>query len=296
MLHMPDTETLSVPPPAPLRLELFGAPRVIFADGKLAAFEADSAMTLFAYLALHPGQAFSRNTLAARLYPEQDNKQAMQNFRQALFRLRRAIHNDEAEPPFLLLLQETVEFNPAASFTLDTIEFEIGIAATHKHPHRRVEACSTCIQQLARLIEVYRGDLLVGLTAYEDHVGDWLRIQREHYRELACGALHTLIAYHQARQNHDAVIQYCERLWQIDSLDEIALRAQMQELAHNGQRNRALVLYRDFELRLQDELAVEPEPEPEQLVKQLRGKAPPPPRRAQTTRPHPIDRTNDFAS
>lgn len=263
--------------PAPLKLCLFGAPHVILPNGHLASFEADSAMALFAYLTLHPNKAFSRTALAALLYPDQDGKQAMQNFRQALFRLRRAIHDEDAQPPYLVLLQETVEFNTASAHRIDAAEFDAGIEATHKHRHRRIDACATCIQHLTDLVELYRGDLLAELVAYDDlPLGEWLRIQREHYRELACGALHTLIAYHQARQNTDAVLQHCERLWQIDALDEVSLRAQMRELAHSGQRNRALLLYRDFETRLRGELEVAPEPESAQLAKQLRGNTLPP--------------------
>ena len=50
---------------------------------------------------------------------------ARTNLRQALSNLRRTINDQNADPPFLLVSRETVQFNPAADYWLDVAQFTI---------------------------------------------------------------------------------------------------------------------------------------------------------------------------
>ena len=259
--------------PHPLKINVLGAPHVILPNGSSAVFEADAALALLIYLALNH-KPMRRTLLASLLYPNQDDKQAMQNFRQTLFRLRRAIRDEEAAPLYLLRDSEGVQFNTASAHRLDAVEFDACIQATHQHRHRALHSCHPCMAQLAAAVNLYRGELLQGVAERTDAFGEWLRFERSRYRSGMTQALHALLAYHQLYQQADAVQIYCARLEQLEPLDEIALRATMERLARNGERNRALGLYRDFQARLRAELDVAPEAETALLAERIRKQQP----------------------
>lgn len=60
-----------------LRISLLEPFQVIGNDEPITDFEADSARALLAYLAMHAGIAFPRTTLAALLWPEQPETDAL---------------------------------------------------------------------------------------------------------------------------------------------------------------------------------------------------------------------------
>ena len=99
----------------PLQISLDGQP--------IRAAAYDKVWALLAYLALSADQGVSRYTLTALLWPEQTEAAARTNMRQALARLRRALGDQTAEPPFLLIERETLQLNPAGDYQLDVAEF-----------------------------------------------------------------------------------------------------------------------------------------------------------------------------
>src|SRR5215470_2476253 len=73
-----------------LRLKLFGDFEARVDDGAALTTLPAKGQALFAYLALHPAQALSRERLAALLWGNMDNQQALRNLRHTVFTIRRA--------------------------------------------------------------------------------------------------------------------------------------------------------------------------------------------------------------
>lgn len=81
-----------------LSLRLLGGFRAQHGSGRPPAIRRKKAQTLLAYLALHPGAASSRDSLAGLLWSGTTDEHARHNLRQTLFALRQAITPD----PFLV--------------------------------------------------------------------------------------------------------------------------------------------------------------------------------------------------
>ena len=74
---------------------------------------------MLAYLALEAGRPHPREALAALLWPDHPGHKAMQNLRQSLSRLQRAVQVAD----LLLLEQHTVWFNARANVSVDAVRF-----------------------------------------------------------------------------------------------------------------------------------------------------------------------------
>jgi hypothetical protein len=120
-----------------LRVSLLGPFEVTLDGAAVLRFRGDTARALLAYLAVHPGTAFGRAQLAALLWPDHPEAVALQNLRQALRRLRTAIGDAEADPPFLLATRATIALHPEGDYSCDVTAFAEAVAASKAHRHRR---------------------------------------------------------------------------------------------------------------------------------------------------------------
>ena len=258
--------------PARLTLLLLGPPQMLVNGEAVMGLKAEKALVLLAYLAVEAHRPHRRSTLATLLWPDQPEKQALQNLRQALSRLRHAIGDQEAEPPHLLTDPQTIQFNRHSDYWLDVATFKTLLDNTQHHRHRRLEACLTCVSQLAQAVEYYRGDLLANLhPAGSLPLDEWLLIQREQLGQQACAALHALAGAHLSRGEPKAARQYARRLLHLDPWNEAAQQLLLRALTFSDGRNAALQHYRAFRQALADELGLEPEDETLALVEQIRA-------------------------
>jgi hypothetical protein len=97
-----------------LTLRLFGAMEAQLDTAPLSLTYNKSRL-LLAYLALEPGRAHSRDTLATLFWPERPDSKARTNLRQVLADLRQALGDDRHPEPFLLIRREAVQLNPAGT-------------------------------------------------------------------------------------------------------------------------------------------------------------------------------------
>ncbi len=256
-----------------LAISLLGPFRVTL-DGKpVTQFEADTARALLAYLVVHAGTTQRRETLTGLLWPEQPEPVALGNLRQALKRLRSAIGDRDADPPFLHVTRKTIQFNPTSDYWLDVAAFSDAIAASQGHRHRRPEACRSCMRRLAEAVEVYRGDFLAGFSLPSAPFEEWLVVQRERLHRQALEALGHLAAYHERRGEWEQVGGYTRRQVELEPWRESAHRGLMRALALSGERTAALAQYEVCRRTLAEELGVEPEEETTALYQQIRDGA-----------------------
>src|SRR5436190_818665 len=105
---------------AQLSLRLLGG-FLLRADARPRAVPVRKAQALLAYLALRAGRAHARDSLTALLWADTPDKQARQNLRQTMVRLRRAF--DGSRRPALVAQGDTVTLNPGA-VDVDVAQFE----------------------------------------------------------------------------------------------------------------------------------------------------------------------------
>ncbi|MDY7078132.1 MAG: BTAD domain-containing putative transcriptional regulator, partial [Chloroflexota bacterium] len=255
---------------ARLEIALLGAFQVN-KDGKLVTrFETAPARALLIYLVLHPGIPFRREVLSDLLWPDQPRSEALHALRQTLNRLRRAIESRESNSSFLQITRQTIEFNPDGDYWLDTDAFTDLADTVHAHPHRRLEACGTCMQRLTQAADLYRGDLLSGFNLDSLPFQEWLTMEREHLHRHAMEALYHLAACHNQRGEYEQAQHYARRQLKLEPWREEAHRQLMVALSLSGQRSAALAQYKSCRHILSEELGVDPEAETITLYERIR--------------------------
>jgi predicted ATPase/DNA-binding SARP family transcriptional activator len=256
---------------ARLEIALLGAFQVS-KDGKLVTrFETAPARALLIYLVSHPEMPFRREVLADLLWQDQPHSEALHALRQTLTRLRRAIESRESNPPFLQITRQSIQFNPDSDYWLDTDTFTNLVDTMHEHPHRRLEACGTCIQRLTQAADLYRGDLLSGFYLDSLPFQEWLTMEREHFHRQAMETLYHVADCHNQRGEYRQAQHYARRQLKLEPWREEAHRQLMLALSLSGQRSAALAQYEACRRILSEELGVEPDAETTTLDEQIRG-------------------------
>jgi len=243
---------------AELRISLLGSFQVTRGDEPLTRFETDAARALLAYLVLNVAQPLRRETLTALLWPDQDDQDALHALSQTLNRLRRALDDANAQPPYLLVTRQTLQFNPDCVSWLDVTAFNVALDAVQRHPHRRASACRACLRRMEAAAQLYRGDLLEGFTLDSLPFEEWLLMQRETLHRRALTLFYDLADLHLARGDYAQAQVYARRQIALEAWREEAHGQLMRALALSGERSAALAQYAALRRILDAELGVEP--------------------------------------
>ncbi len=253
-----------------LTLNFFGTFNAALDNELLTHFEADTARALLVYLALNPETPFRRETLAALLWPEQDETSALHALRQALNRLRTTLREREADTPFLNVTRHTIQLNPQSTVWSDVSAFNVLLHRTQTHPHRRRAVCWSCLQQLEKAAALYQGDLLAGFHLDSLPFEEWLLMQREQLHVQVLEALYELTDAYLRRGAYARAQHYARRQLALEPWREEAHQQLLRALALDGQRSTALAHYKTCRKILADELSVEPNRETQQLYTAIR--------------------------
>jgi predicted ATPase/DNA-binding SARP family transcriptional activator len=267
-----------------LSLALLGPLQIELDERPITRFDSDKVRALLIYLALEAERPQRRAALAEMLWPEQGERAARHSLSQALFNLRQALGDDAkragverhhtAQPPFLLITRDSVQFNGDSKHFVDAAAFGSLLGACDAHRHRRRENCATCAERAAAALDLYRGDFLAQFSL-PDSVAfeEWSILNRERFRQVALQALETLAAYHELRGDYGRAGKYARQQIGIDPWRELAHRRLMRVLALDGQRSAALATYTRCCQLLADQLGVEPEQATTLLYQQIRDSA-----------------------
>ncbi len=248
----------------------FLGPFQVLVDGSPAVFATDRARALLAYLALEAGQPHRREALAGLLWPEQPNTLARQDLSQALVRLRRAICDYEAQPPFLEVSAKTIQLN-AGAMRLDVASFAAGLDECERHAHGEIAGCPGCVERLERTVGLYRGEFLQGLFLEKSQpFEEWLDYNREMLSQRALRALHILTGVYLTRGSPEQAQQYAARQLAMEPWREEAHRQMMRAQALMGNRSRALAQYHLCRQVLARELGIAPDPSTLALYEQVK--------------------------
>lgn len=233
-----------------LRLNVLGRFEARWSDGAPVDFNSKKIQAFLAYLAAESGRAHTRDHLATLLWSDTGDERARHNVRQALSKIRRCCDSLVASRG------ESLELNQAAC-TVDVIEFE------------RL-AKSSDPADLRRCLDLYRGDLLDGLSPREPAYDEWLLIARGRLRKVACETCDRMIDSLIVQSKIDEAIGALNHRLLMDPACEPAHAKLMELLARVGRRSDALRQYQSCVEVLKRELGAEPSPETKSLYERLR--------------------------
>lgn len=257
-----------------LRVYLLGSFHATL-NAEPVAFEYGKVKALLAYLIMEADHPVAREELATLLWPEQSQVSAHNGLRQALSKLRRALSDNGSEFPFLLVQNETIQFNQYSDVWVDVWEFSRLLGESMGHRHRRLKTCSTCVRLLSQACELYHGDLLQWLSI-PDSIGfeEWATLRRVQMRNQVSGALLQVAAYHEHMGNPDRVRAYAVRQLELDPLSEEAHYHMMHSMVTLGRRSEAINYFKTFSQLLADELELSPSAETLNLVQRIQSGIP----------------------
>ena len=225
-----------------LTLTLLGGFAAHVEDGDPCALSSQKARALLAFLAMPAGQAHPREKLMTLLWGDHPDRQAAQNLRQALFRIRRDLAG----------AAKALEVGPG------TVSLAKGAVVVDASEFERL-ASRTDSDALERALALYRGDLLDGFNVDSPEWEAWRRTERERLHELAVEAFARLLAEQIQAGVLDRAIETAARLLAIDPLQEPVHRALMRLYDRRERRAAALRQYQVCVIVLHRELGVEPD-------------------------------------
>ncbi|MGY4474187.1 BTAD domain-containing putative transcriptional regulator [Bradyrhizobium sp. USDA 3364] len=228
---------------AKVNLELLGGFRLQTESGEPIPLSTKKACALLAYLALHPGQAQARPKLAALLWGNRNEVQARDSLRQALSLVRKAMSQIDSRA--LVAYEDAISFEPTA-LTSDVVAFSDLVTRQD-------------IGSLDKAAVLYGGELLEGFEIPAPEFENWMRAERERFRELACEAMTGLLDHHLSNGSVDRGIHIAARLLTVDPLQERIHRALMELYHRQGRHSAALRQYRTCADLLKKELGLDPD-------------------------------------
>jgi predicted ATPase/DNA-binding SARP family transcriptional activator len=256
---------------AHLILGVLGALQVTWTDGSTAKFETDKTRALLAYLAVEADGPHRRDALVGLLWPDESEQTARHNLRQALYSLRQTLGDSAAQPPYLHITRDEIQFNTASDHALDVASFNAHLAATASHTHARLDACAVCAVRLQHAVGLYRGKFLQEFFLEDSaEFEEWALARREMLHQRALDALGDLAHYYEQRGDLGASRRCAFRQLELDPWREPAHRQLMRVLALEGQLGAAIAQYETCSRVLAEELGVEPSSETRELYERIR--------------------------
>ena len=241
-------------------------PVIAEVDGeRLSGFRSDKVRALLSYLSMESHRPWARTTLAGLLWPNNSEKAALSNLRNALSNLRRVLGSVGEVSPFLDIAQETIQFNPASDSWLDVKVFSDLAAKKEPLPDEVID-----VEKWKNALSLYRGEFMEGFSIDSSPFEDWMLSTREHLRQQLLRTIRALVIAHELSGECITALDYTRRWIALETWDEDAYRHSMQILAGNGQRNAALAQYEELHSRLSHDLGVAPEPKTVQLYERIR--------------------------
>ncbi len=245
----------------------FLGPMEVTLDGKrVTGFASNKVRALLAYLAVEADRPHHREALIGMLWPDYPERAARASLRNALANLRQALGDHSAQPPFLHITRETIQFNSDSDCWTDVAAFRASVDARG--------AAKPARQRLEEASRLYRGGFLEGFCLNDSAAfDDWCRTTQEHLERLAVAALHLLAQECEQRGEFDRGCTFARREVDLEPWQEEAHCELMRLLALSGQRSAALTQYKACRRALMEELGVEPSVETTLLYERIRDGA-----------------------
>ncbi len=200
--------------------------------------------------------------LAEDLWPESRAQTAANNFKSALRRLRMVFEPqyDSGRYYYLLLRRARLGLDPELCW-IDAEAFQQAAAGA-------LEAGSldTALEHGKKVLELYQGDFLP-----DELYADWAAEARQSYKKSYLEVLEHLSRLCLEHQEHETARDYLEAWLRADPYSNSACRALMDLWVNLGQKQKALMLYKEFAARHRKDLEMEPDPATSRLYRLIQS-------------------------
>ncbi len=241
----------AIPAVYSLSVRLFGGFEVSVCGQALPRLRSHKGECLLALLVLHAGRTVMRQRLAAMLWPDSDESQALASLRQSLADLRKALGEEG---------RRLVPIG-ARALSLNLTGADVDLTAFDTAIHQGDRA------SLELAVMLYRGPLLEGCHE------EWVLGERASREQSYLSALETLASEAMSRCDFTRASSLWQRAVAVDAFRESAARGWMMALAQGGNSAAAIQVYRSLRLLLARELRTEPDAETRALYLSLRAEA-----------------------
>ncbi len=250
---------------ARLTISLFGAFDAQV-DGRPANLGlAGATRSLLQYLICSGGRLVRREQLMDMFWANTSFERRRSSLNSAIWRIKKALRT--ANLPTVFALDASAECLRLAGTSDPTVDIDIIALADALAAASAAGAGDQEVERLAALLERCAGIPLDGLD------DDWAFVERERLRALRTRALNVAMRLLAARRRYDESLELGRRILLDDPFHECALQEVLCIHALNGQRVRALRLFEEFSLSLQQELGIVPMAETRALRDYVAGNA-----------------------
>lgn len=259
--------------PSRLSLSVLGSFECILnGEEKSAEFRTKKERALLVYLVVAVEQPHQREALGEMFWPGKPDGYARTNLRQALWSIRRVLQDQDQHTPFLLITDDHIRINPESCVEIDCQKFDRVFEETSSHQHMSIDSCSTCIEVISHMVDLYQGEFLEECllpNAYSFQ--EWVMFQREHFFRRLLTGIHTLIKHYQDNGEIKIALDFAYRQAKLAPLEESAHRQLMKLLAMDGRRSAAMEQYQVCCRVLSEELDVNPDLETTALYEKIKA-------------------------
>ena len=247
-----------------IQIRLLGQFQVLVNGHPVTNFTSDKVRALLSYLAAEVYYPHRREILADLFWPGKPDNIARASLRRALADLRKVIHDHDADPSFLLISRQDIQFNIDSSAWVDVHRLN--------HIYNLGTDAPENIGDYEPILQIYQGEFLAGFSipgcVFFD---EWLLLMREQYARKAATALTTASMYYEEQGDFNCALPFAWKLVKMEPWQESARRTLMRLLASSGRRDEAVQQYLDLAKALKNELDIEPEPQTRELFDQIKS-------------------------
>jgi DNA-binding SARP family transcriptional activator len=241
-----------------ITISVFGPLAVTGADGERIFVAGNKQQALLAYLAMNAENPPSRDRVMTVLWGDRFNDQARQSLRQGLSKLRQTVDLDGlgaivTEHDRLGIDRDVVD--------IDVLQFQALAGQNTREADEKAVA-------------LFQNSVLDGLYVREAGFEEWLTAERTRISESAFPIFERLAAHYLKNADQARSQAIAAQLIEIEPLRERSHRLLMRILAQSGQRAEAIKQYNTCAEVLRRELDVEPDPETQQLLENIKSHAP----------------------
>ena len=218
---------------------------------------------LFKYLVLHHNQPMRREALMEQFWPDTDEESQRNSLNVAIYGLRQALRNGDANFSSVMFSQGCYAFSPDLYLWVDYEEFLAHVNGGKKLEQQR--QAQSAMQEYLQAEMLYQGAFLA-----EDLCEDWLAFHRQSLQDNYLSILHSLSGYYHERGDFAACVTTCKKMLEVDPCLEEAHRQLMACYDAQGQSFLAQRQYHLCKDTLERELEITPSGETTRLYHQIR--------------------------
>ncbi len=242
-----------------LEITLFGKFGLTYSEERSCVISKKRSRELLAWLLLKRNSPQSRQLIAFTFWPDCTEQQALTNLRNALYYLKKYLPDANE---YLLVNQQTLQWNNKSEFHLDVAEFETAVSSASDHQIR--ENDTKRIIFLKQAEELYKGPLL------ESVYSDWIEPMRERYKMEYLNVLKSLVEVCENQREFGDAIFYANRWAGLDPFSESARQHLMRLYMIAGERANAVQVYQEYEEFLESEMNIAPAKKTQELFHQVK--------------------------